>query len=64
MTEGKREKCQFCGNCDLDGYCLAKENYDYFECENDEHFEFIEREFKGGVTADILEEFVNKIIDR
>ena len=24
MTEGKREKCQFCANCDLDGHCLAK----------------------------------------
>jgi hypothetical protein len=41
-TEGKREKCQFCENCDLNGHCLAKENYDYFECKNDEYFVPIE----------------------
>lgn len=46
MTEGKREKCRFCENCDLDGHCLAKENFDYFECKNDEFFEPIE-EIKG-----------------
>ena len=40
--EGKREKCQFCANCDSDGHCLAKENYDFFECKNDEYFEPIE----------------------
>ena len=44
MTEGKREKCQFCANCDLAGHCLAKENFDFFECENDEYFEPIEEQ--------------------
>ena len=42
MTEGKREKCQLCGNCDLNGHCISKETLDFFECENDEHFEPIE----------------------
>lgn len=44
MTEGKREKCQFCANCDLDEHCLAKDNFDFFECENDEYFEPREEE--------------------
>ena len=48
MTEGKREKCQFCENCDLnlrgEPYCIAKEEYDFFECDHDEHFEPIEEE--------------------
>lgn len=42
MTEGKREKCQSCENCDLGGHCIPKENLDFFECENDEHYEPIE----------------------
>ena len=42
MTEGKRETCQHCANCDSKGHCLAKENYDFFERENDEYFEPIE----------------------
>ena len=59
MTEGKREKCQFCENCDLDGHCLAKENYDYFECENDEHFEPIECE--NDEHFEPIEELIMKI---
>ena len=42
MTEGKREKCKVCENSDSADHCLLKENTDFFECENDEHFEPIE----------------------
>lgn len=38
MEEGKREKCKTCMN--FDGkYCIAKEEYDFFECSNDESYE-------------------------
>lgn len=52
MTEGKREKCQLCLNCDQDGHCLAKEEFDYFECDNDEYFVPIDEESEGGGQKD------------
>lgn len=42
LAEGKREKCKLCANYDSARHCLAKENYDYFECKHDEFFVPIE----------------------
>lgn len=42
MEEGKREKCKTCINYDEAGHCIAKEEFDFFDCSNDEFYEPVE----------------------
>ena len=41
MTREEKDKCQFCLNCDIDGYCIAKQEspFNSFVCEHNEMFE-------------------------